>query len=71
MTSEQPSFNLVELGWDASFRDHFRRLDIADTIPARIVSQQKDSYQAYAGTGELTVNVSGRRRLGGSPAAGR
>lgn len=62
MMIENPSINLEELGWDSYFREHFRLLKVPGSVPARVVSEQKRSYQVFRQDGELSVEVSGRMR---------
>lgn len=62
MALEESLINLEELGWDSSFAEDFRRLDIRDIIPARVISQERESYQVYAAAGELTAYIAGRMR---------
>jgi ribosome biogenesis GTPase / thiamine phosphate phosphatase len=61
---------LQELGWDSHFSDQFERREIPDAIPARIATEQRQSYQALSEYGELTVEISGKLRhqtLNGEP----
>jgi ribosome biogenesis GTPase len=53
---------LKELGWDSFFQRHFQMLKIPGTVPARVVSESKGSYQVYSQYGELTAKVSGKMR---------
>ena len=54
--------NLEELGWDAYFREHFRLLEVPGSVPARVVSEEKRSYQVFSRDGELSVEISGKMR---------
>lgn len=55
--------NLDELGWDSFFRDNCQLLSLPDSVPARVISEQKGSYQVFSQYGELTAEVSGRLRF--------
>ena len=62
MMTENPSINLDELGWDSFFRDNCQLLSLPDSVPARVISEQKGSYQVFSQYGELSAEVSGKRR---------
>ncbi|MDZ4231045.1 MAG: GTPase RsgA, partial [Dehalococcoidales bacterium] len=53
---------LMQLGWDSFFEKEFQLTGLADSIPARIASESKGSYQVYSQYGELTAKISGRLR---------
>ncbi|UCH43194.1 MAG: ribosome small subunit-dependent GTPase A, partial [Dehalococcoidales bacterium] len=54
--------NLAELGWDSFFTEHYELLKVPGSIPARVVSEERGSYQVYGRYGELSAEVSGRMR---------
>jgi ribosome biogenesis GTPase len=53
---------LEELGWDSFCQKHFQMLKVAGSVPARVVSESKSSYQVYSQYGELTAKISGKMR---------
>ena len=53
---------LTQLGWDSFFQKHFQMLKIPGSVPARVISESKGSYQLFSGYGELTARISGRMR---------
>jgi len=59
---ENPLFYPVEFGWDFFFQKSFQMLKIHDSVPARVVSESKGSYQVYSQYGELTARISGKMR---------
>jgi len=68
-------YNLEELGWDSHFRAHFQMLNVPESVPARVVSEQRHTYQVSSQYGELFAQISGKlryqARIGGQyPAVG-
>jgi len=53
---------LVKLGWDSFFRDQFELLEVPECVPAKVVSEQRRSYQVYTQYGELSAEISGKVR---------
>ena len=53
---------LGQLGWNSFFQKHFQLLKMHDSVPARVVSESKSSYQVYGQYGELTAKISGKMR---------
>lgn len=53
---------LENLGWDPFFQKHFQALKISDSVPARVISESKGSFQVYSQYGELTARISGKMR---------
>ena len=53
---------LAELGWDSFFREQFQLLEVPGSVPARVISEQRHSYQVYTQHGELSAEISGRIR---------
>jgi hypothetical protein len=39
--------NLENLGWNSFFQKHFKALKIPDSVPARVISESKGSFQVY------------------------
>ena len=62
MTTDNTSSILEELGWDFFFAEHFESLHVPGTVPARIVSERRNSYQVYSQYGELSAEISGKMR---------
>jgi len=52
--------NLAEIGFDSFFEKNFQTLKIPDSVPARIISESKNSFQVYSRYGELTATISGK-----------
>ncbi|MFC2052556.1 ribosome small subunit-dependent GTPase A [Chloroflexota bacterium] len=61
-TSNYQPRNLEDLGWDPFFQKHFQTLKILDSVPARVVSESKGSFQVYSQHDELTAKISGKMR---------
>ena len=53
---------LRDIGWNSFFQKNFQALQIPDTMPARVITELKDTFQVYTECGELTAAVSGRMR---------
>jgi ribosome biogenesis GTPase len=53
---------LKALGWDSLFQEHFQMLKVPGSVPARVITESKDSYQVYSQYGELTAKISGKMR---------
>ena len=67
MNSETDNFqpeNLENLGWNPFFQEHFQAHNMSDAIPARVVSESKNSFQVYCGFGSLTAGIAGKMRYG-------
>lgn len=62
MATESSSSSLEELGWNSFFREHFELLRIPESVPARVVSERRNSYQVYCQYGELSTEISGKMR---------
>ncbi len=58
---ERPQL-LEQLGWDSFFQKHFQILKMPGSVPARVISESKGSYQVYSQYGELTARISGKMR---------
>jgi ribosome biogenesis GTPase / thiamine phosphate phosphatase len=57
-----PSNNLEILGWNPFFQEHFLKMSIPDAVPARVISESKNSYQVYSDLGILTAGITGKMR---------
>jgi ribosome biogenesis GTPase len=51
--------DLISIGWNKYFRDHFKKFKSEDLVPARVVSEQKKSYILYSKEGELKSSARG------------
>ncbi len=60
--NNDPIESLRQLGWNAFFQKHFELMKIPGSVPARVISESKDSYQVYGQYGELIAKVSGKMR---------
>lgn len=54
--------NLENFGWSPFFHEHFQKLNIPDTVPARVVSESKNSFQVYSEYGVLAAEIAGKMR---------
>ena len=53
---------ITELGWDSFFRKHFKLWEMPGFVPARVVSERKNSYRVCSQYGELSAKISGKMR---------
>jgi ribosome biogenesis GTPase / thiamine phosphate phosphatase len=60
--SDYQSGNIEDFGWDSFFQKHFEILKVPDSVPARVISESKNSFQLYSQYGELTATISGKMR---------
>ena len=60
--NENPLQFIKELGWDSFFQEHFQLVKVSGSVPARVISESKGSYQVYSQYGELTAKISGKMR---------
>jgi ribosome biogenesis GTPase / thiamine phosphate phosphatase len=61
-TTDYQQNNLEFLGWSPFFQEHFQKLNITDTVPARVTSESRSSFQVYSGIGVLTAVIAGKMR---------
>jgi ribosome biogenesis GTPase len=61
MNNDSPQY-LTQLGWDSFFQKHFEKLKMPGSVPARVISESKGSYQLFSEYGELTARISGKMR---------
>lgn len=61
-TSNYQPNNLEDLGWGPFFQKHFQTSKILNSVPARVISESKGSFQMYSQYGELTAKISGKMR---------
>ena len=54
--------SLKELGWDAFFQEQFQLIKVPGSVPGRVVSESKGSYQVNSQYGELTAKIAGKMR---------
>jgi ribosome biogenesis GTPase len=62
MTTDNNASTLQELGWDSFFSEHFESLEMPGTVPARVISARRNSYQVCSQYGELSAEISGKMR---------
>jgi ribosome biogenesis GTPase len=60
-TDFQPN-NLEELGWSPFFQEHIQEMNNPDAIPARVISESKNSFQVYCEYGVFTAGIAGKMR---------
>jgi len=60
-TGFQPD-DLDFLGWNPFFQENFQKLNIPDTVPARVISESRNSFQVYSRYGILTAGIAGKMR---------
>ena len=61
-TSDYQPRTIEDFGWNPFFQKHFQTLKTSDSVPARVVSESKGSFQVYSQHGELTAKISGKMR---------
>ena len=59
--AENPS-PLVDLGWDDGLQRAFDSLNAAGSVPGRVISEQRGSYQVLTAVGQLQTEISGKFR---------
>jgi ribosome biogenesis GTPase len=57
----QPT-SLEDLGWNSFFQKHYQILKIPGSLPARVISESRGSFQVYCQHGELSAKISGKMR---------
>jgi ribosome biogenesis GTPase len=60
--NSEPLQYLTLLGWDTFFQEQFKKLKFPGSVPARVISESKGSYQLFSEYGELTARISGKMR---------
>jgi ribosome biogenesis GTPase len=60
--NDDPIQSLGDLGWNSFFQKHFELMKLPGSVPARVISESKGSYQVYSQYGELTAKISGKTR---------
>ncbi|MFC1949732.1 ribosome small subunit-dependent GTPase A [Chloroflexota bacterium] len=58
--AEELFIGLEGLGWDSYFQEQFQSLMTPGSVPARVISEQKNSYRVYSSYGEVAARVSGK-----------
>ena len=61
-TSDYQPSTIEDFGWNPFFKKHFQTLKIPDSVPARVTSESKGSFQVYSQYGELAAKISGKMR---------
>ena len=54
--------SLENLGWNSFFQKCYQILKIPGSVPARVISESKGSFQVYCQQGELSAKISGKMR---------
>lgn len=62
--------SLAAYGWDSFFSDNYKKLNISNSIPCRIISEYKSSYRVQNGEGEYSAVLAGRMRYDADPEVG-
>ena len=60
--TEEPLQFLKELGWNSFFQEHFQLIKVPGSVPGRVISESKGSYQVNSQYGELTAKIAGKMR---------
>jgi ribosome biogenesis GTPase len=61
-TSDYQPRTIEDFGWNPFFKKHFQTLKTPDSVPARVTSESKGSFQVYSQYGELAAKISGKMR---------
>ncbi len=61
-SSDYQPKTLEDLGWNPFFQKHFQTLKSPDSVPARVISESKGSFQVCSRYGELAAKISGKMR---------
>ena len=59
---ENKPVSLADLGWNSFFEKHYQIMKIPDSMPARVISESRGSFQLYYQYGELSARLSGKMR---------
>ena len=62
MSTYNDAASLDEMGWNSFFAENFKLLQVPGSIPARVISERRNSYQVYSQCGVLSAQISGRLR---------
>ena len=60
--NEDPLQSLEELGWNSLFQEYFESMKVRGSVPGRVVSESRGSYQVNGQYGELTATIAGKMR---------
>jgi ribosome biogenesis GTPase len=60
--NDHQTLTLEDLGWNSFFNTHYQELNIPDTLPARVISESRGSFQIACQHGELSARISGKMR---------
>lgn len=61
-SNEHQPASLEDLGWNSFFEKHYQALKMPGSVPGRIVSGSRGSFQLYCQYGELSAGISGKMR---------
>ncbi len=60
---DSKNINLARYGWDEYFQGQFELLETEGLVPARVVSESRNSYDVVSRHGELKAKISGNTRF--------
>jgi ribosome biogenesis GTPase len=60
--NEDPLQYLEELGWSSFFQEYLESMKVPGSVPGRVVSESRGSYQVNSQYGELTAKIAGKVR---------
>ncbi len=60
--NENQPISLDELGWNSFFQKHYQIKKIPGSLPARVISESRGSFQIYCQHGELSAGLAGKMR---------
>lgn len=61
-TNEYQPISLEDLGWNSFFQKNYQLLEMPDSVPARVITGSRESFQIYCQYGELSARIAGRMR---------
>lgn len=61
-TNDYRPTSLEDFGWNSSFQKYYQTLKIPGSVPARVISESRGSFQVYCQYGELSAKISGKMR---------
>jgi ribosome biogenesis GTPase len=61
-TNDYSPTSLEDLGWNSFFKKYYKTLKIPDSVPARVISESKGSFQVHCQYGEFSAKISGKMR---------
>ena len=61
-SNNYPSNTLEDFGWSPFFQEQFQKLSSPGSIPARVISEFKNSFQVFCEHGIFTAEIAGKMR---------